>query len=229
MLKVIAKNVNPGVRKIPYSIPKFEIIDGTTNIILPGKKIPLKIFGKHNLQNLMGAIEVAKLLGLEEQFCFGAMTDFMGAARRLEVVKSQDQTTVFRDFAHAPSKLKATITAVKEQYPKRKLVACFELHTYSSLDKDFLIEYYHSMQLADVKIVFYNAHTFELKRKELIEPEFIHEAFGDRRIHVYTDAESLKNFLEKQSWGRTNLLMMSSGNFGNIDMGALATFVTTHI
>lgn len=229
VLKVIAKNVNPGVRKIPYSIPKFEIIDGTTNIILPGKKIPLKIFGKHNLQNLMGAIEVAKLLGLEEQFCFGAMTDFMGAARRLEVVKSQDQTTVFRDFAHAPSKLKATITAVKEQYPKRKLVACFELHTYSSLDKDFLIEYYHSMQLADVKIVFYNAHTFELKRKELIEPEFIHEAFGDRRIHVYTDAESLKNFLEKQSWGRTNLLMMSSGNFGNIDMGALATFVTTHI
>jgi UDP-N-acetylmuramate: L-alanyl-gamma-D-glutamyl-meso-diaminopimelate ligase len=117
---------------------------------------------------------------------------------------------------------------VKEQYPKRKLVACFELHTYSSLDKDFLIEYYESMRLADVKVVFYNAHTFELKRKELIEPEFIHEAFGDRRIHVFTEVESFRKFLEKQSWNKTNLLMMSSGSFGDIDINALATFVTTH-
>jgi len=226
-LKVIARNVNLNISRVAYSLPSFEINNGITSIIHEEKKIPLKIFGRHNLQNLSGAIEVCKLLGLAEDFCYESISDFTGASRRLEIISSSNNAVVFRDFAHAPSKLRATVSAVKEQFPKSKLVACFELHTYSSLDKDFLPEYYRAMSGADIKVVFYNAHTFELKRKELIEPEFIHEAFGDRRIHVFTEKKNLELFLQKQSWRKTNLLMMSSGDFDGIDMKALATFVTS--
>jgi UDP-N-acetylmuramate: L-alanyl-gamma-D-glutamyl-meso-diaminopimelate ligase len=227
-MKVIAKNSNLTIRKVPYSSPRYEIVDGVTHLIVGKKKTPLKIFGKHNLMNLAGAVEIGKQLGLDETKSLEALSDFTGASRRLETIRSQQETTVFRDFAHAPSKLKATIAAVKEQYPKRKLVACFELHTYSSLDKDFLGEYFETMKQAETRIVFYNAHTFELKRKELIEPEFIHEAFGDRRVEVFTNAESLLEFLHEQKWKKANLLLMSSGNFGGLDTDALATFVTTH-
>ncbi|MBX7141182.1 MAG: peptidoglycan synthetase [Chitinophagales bacterium] len=227
-LKVIVKNCNPDIRKIPYHLPPYEIADGVTCLTRNNKKVPLRIFGRHNLQNLMGAVEICKLLGLSEEFCFESMSDFVGASRRLEKIASSELSTVFRDFAHAPSKLRATIAAVREQFPDRKLVACFELHTYSSLDKDFLGEYFDTMKQADVKVVFYNAHTFELKRKEMIEPEFIYEAFGDRHIHVITDAPSLEKFLKARTWKKTNLLMMSSGSFGGIDINALATFVTSH-
>lgn len=228
-LNVVVRSTNPGIRKIPYSLPVYEIRNGVTHLKWNEKNYPLKIFGRHNLQNLMGAVEIGKLLGLREEFSFQSMTDFEGASRRLEVIGANDQVSVFRDFAHAPSKLRATISAVKEQFPHRKLVACFELHTYSSLDKDFLGEYYGTMAQADVKVVFYNAHTFALKRKEMIEPEFIYEAFGDRHIQVFTDAGALNQFLMSRKWNKTNLLMMSSGHFGEINMSALANFVTKHI
>ena len=227
IVKEMAGTVHPPVNTIPYSTPQYEIVDGICHVQMEGKKYPLSIFGRHNLSNMMGAVEVCKSLGIEEEFCLEAMHDFAGAAKRLELIGTNETTQVFRDFAHAPSKLRATIAAVKEQFPDRKLTACFELHTYSSLDKDFLSEYAGSMNEADEKVVFYDAHTFELKGKELLPPEFVRQSFGDDRIRIMKDAESLKSFLESISWRKNNLLMMSSGNFGGLDLNALANFVTS--
>lgn len=223
----IAATTNAAIKKIPYSSPVFEIMDGKTFIIHHEKKLPLKIFGRHNLQNMMGAIEVCKCLGVEEENCLEAIKDFSGASKRLEVLKENKTSIVYRDFAHAPSKLRATIAAVKEQYPQRKLVAAFELHTFSSLSRDFLTEYFGSMQQADTKIVFCNAHTFELKRMEPLETSLIKKSFGDVSIHVFTEKEKLRHFLMAQSWREKNLLLMSSGNFGEMDLNEIATFVTS--
>lgn len=225
-VKHIAESMNPGIKKIPYSTPAFEINEGQTLLIHSGKKIPLKIFGKHNLQNMMGAVEICKCFEVEEEASLKAMKDFTGAARRLELMQQNETSCVFRDFAHAPSKLKATITAVKEQFSGRKLVACFELHTYSSLSQDFLAEYRGTMDVADVKIVFCDRHTFELKRMQPLDTFFIKQSFGDETIHVFTEKDSLKKFLEAHAWNNNNLLLMSSGNFGGMDLSEIATFVT---
>ncbi len=220
----IATSGNPSLKKISYATPVFVIEEGITYIIEKQKKIPLQIFGRHNLQNMMGAVEVCKLIGIEETNCFEAMKDFDGAARRMESVSSTAFAHVFRDFAHAPSKLKATIAAVKEQFTSQKLIACFELHTFSSLNRDFLGEYFQSMHDADIKVVFFNQHTFELKRMEPLEAEFIKEAFGDRHIHVFNEAKTLTSFLEEHTSKINNLLMMSSGNFDGMDLTALSNF-----
>lgn len=224
----VTESANPEIQKIPYSTPAFEIANGMTYLIHNDEKIPLQIFGRHNLQNMMGAIEVCKVIGISEADCLDAIQDFTGAARRLELLSKSDTAAVFKDFAHSPSKLKATIGAVKEQYPDRKLAACMELHTYSSLNKEFITEYHNSMQQADVKVVFYNAHTFQVKRMELLDPQWIKTSFGDDSLYIYTDKNSLQEFLHMMPWKNTNLLMMSSGNFGGLDLKELSTFVKTH-
>jgi len=227
-VKQIAMNVNTAVKRIPYATPVYEIQRGQTFLIRNKNKIPLQILGRHNLQNLMGAFEICKLLGISDEKCVEAAKDFQGAARRLELISANHDASVFRDFAHAPSKVKATVRSMKEQFPDRKLVACFELHTYSSLNKNFISEYYNTMKEADVKVVFYDAHTFELKRLEPLEPGTVRENFGDKHIHIFTDKTELKKFLESRKWRKTNLLMMSSGNFGGLDLNEIATFVTSH-
>ncbi|MGB3076466.1 MAG: cyanophycin synthetase, partial [Chitinophagales bacterium] len=178
--------------------------------------------------NMMGAIEVCKALGISETDCLDAIRDFTGAARRLELLDQTTTSAVFKDFAHSPSKLKATIAAVNEQYPKRTLVACMELHTYSSLNKSFLTEYRNSLKDAAVKIIFYDAHTFEIKKLDPLTPDLIREAFNDDSIIIFTDKTSLHQFLVSQSWKQANLLLMSSGNFGGLDLKELSTFVSTH-
>jgi UDP-N-acetylmuramate: L-alanyl-gamma-D-glutamyl-meso-diaminopimelate ligase len=224
----IASSVN-GIRKIPYAAPRFEIINGISYLVRNEEKIPLKIFGKHNLQNAMGAIEVCKAIGLAEADCIEAIMDFTGASRRLELLGRNDQAAVFKDFAHSPSKLLATLSAVKEQFPQRKLVACLELHTYSSLNKDFLREYRGGMRDADVKIIFYNNHTLQIKGMPPLDPVLIRKSFEDETIEVFTNKNDLQKFLQSQSWNNSNLLLMSSGNFGGLDLKELTTFVTTHL
>lgn len=228
LVRHIAESMNPAIKKIPYSTPAFEITEGQTFLIRRGEKIPLKIFGRHNLQNMMGAVEICKCFQVDEESSLEAMKDFTGAARRLELILQTEGCSVFRDFAHAPSKLKATITAVKEQFPRRKLVACFELHTYSSLNQDFLNEYSGTMEEADIKIVFCDTHTFELKRMKPLDAFFIKKSFGNETIHVFTEKDSLKKFLDSHSWNKSNLLLMSSGNFGGLELNEIATFATAH-
>jgi len=169
-----------------------------------------------------GARMVCNELGITDNQFYEAIQDFKGAAKRLELVDRNDSTAVYKDFAHSPSKLKATTTAVKEQFPERKLVACMELHTFSSLTKAFLQQYQGAMDEADVAIVFFSPHAIALKRLPAITEEMVLEAFGNENIRVFTDSEAMHNALKAMDWHNANLLMMSSGNFNGIDFDVLA-------
>ena len=208
-----AKNT---INKIPYGLPAFEIIDGITFLILKNKKLPLQIFGKHNLMNMNGARLICNSIGVNDEQFYEAIQSFKGASKRLELVGKNAVCTVYKDFAHSPSKLKATIKAVKEQYPNRTLVACMELHTYSSLNSEFLSHYKDAMRDADVPIVYFNPHAIKLKRLPDISIEQVAEGFCDNRLKVFTDSEKMQKELLDLQWKNKNLLLMSSGNFDGI-------------
>ncbi|NWJ51309.1 MAG: peptidoglycan synthetase [Bacteroidetes bacterium] len=218
----VAQSVADKVRTVPYGIPEFTVHNGITTVYHDGKKTELLVFGQHNLQNMNGARLVCNELGLSNDQFFEAIQHFKGAAKRLELVDKNDQTVIYKDFAHSPSKLKATTTALKEQFPERRLVACMELHTFSSLTQAFLQQYNGAMDEADVSIVFFSPHAIELKRLPAITTEMVLAAFGNSNIKVYTDSDKLQNDLLAMSWKQANLLMMSSGNFQGIDFAELA-------
>ena len=221
-VKKVAESVSKKVHIIPYALPLFKVVNGNTTILHDGKETPLMIFGKHNLQNMNGARLVCNELGITDNQFYEAIQDFKGAAKRLELVDRNDSTAVYKDFAHSPSKLKATTTAVKEQFPDRKLVACMELHTFSSLNQEFLQQYRGAMDEADVAIVFFSPHAIAQKRLPAITEEMVLKAFGSKNISVYTDSEAMYKALTAMNWHNANLLMMSSGTFNGIDFGALA-------
>lgn len=220
-VKKIAEDKSVKCEKIPYALPKYEIEDGITYLIHV-EKIPLKVFGEHNLMNIEGARKICKLLGVSDYDFNRAIKSFEGAAKRLQLVAQNDSSAVYKDFAHSPSKLLATIDAVKKQFPERKLVACIELHTFSSLNKNFLSEYKGTMTSADVPIVYFNPHTVEHKKLEALDKNLITASFADRRIKVFTDSAELRNYLAQQEWEGSNLLMMSSGTFDGLSLEKLA-------
>ncbi|MDD5507259.1 MAG: Mur ligase family protein [Bacteroidales bacterium] len=227
MVRDVILSTREGVKLIPYHMPVFRIRNGMTSLNLSTKEVPLKIFGRHNLINLEGARMVCRELGVDDKDFYYAIGTFEGAARRLELLAENGQTAVFFDFAHAPSKLKATVEAVKEQFPDRRLVACIELHTFSSLSGHFLSHYADSMAKADQPIVYYNPHAVLLKRLPPIHPEQVREAFNLPHLNVYTEAGKLYSDLLGFNWQNANLLMMSSGDFGGMDVPALAKRITT--
>ncbi len=204
--------------KIPYCTPEYLIENGTTYYLHHGNKTSLQVFGKHNLSNMAGAFEVCKQLGVTEAEFFTAIKTFNGAANRLEKIAGNNQVTIFKDFAHSPSKLKATIAAVKEQFSGRKIIACMELHTYSSLNKEFIAEYKNCMTGADVKVVFFNPHTIELKRLEAISNVEVKKLFGHDDLIVMNKKEEIENFLYSQDYTDSVLLLMTSGNFGGMNL-----------
>jgi len=210
------------IEKIPYYLPEFKICEGKTFVYDDGSIFPLRIFGDHNLLNLSGAKLVCNQLGITDEQFYEAIGQFRGASKRLELVDSNDTVSVFKDFAHSPSKLKATTIAVKGQFPERKLVACLELHTFSSLTAEFLKEYKGAMNDADVAIVYFNPHTIEHKKLPPISTEQIKISFGRDDVRIYNDSSLLFSDLEKMEWENTNLLLMSSGNFDGIDFSELA-------
>lgn len=228
-VKKIAEHSKRNIKRIPYGIPEYKINNGTT--ILPLGKlgtgsltrdISLNIFGDHNLMNLNGARLVCEQLGISTEKFMDAISSFKGAAKRLELVKKNDSTAIYKDFAHSPSKLKATTAAVKKQFPDRKLIACMELHTFSSLNEGFLKEYEGSMATADDAYVYFNPHTIEHKKLKPITEEQVKKAFGGNNIRVFTSSTALADELKKKNWKDANLLMMSSGNFDGIDFGKFA-------
>jgi UDP-N-acetylmuramate: L-alanyl-gamma-D-glutamyl-meso-diaminopimelate ligase len=221
----VAQSVSDKVRTVPYGIPEFTVYDGITTVYHDGKQTNLLVFGQHNLQNMNGARLVCNELGITNNQFFEAIQYFKGAAKRLELVDKNEQTAVYKDFAHSPSKLKATTTAVKEQFPERRLVACMELHTFSSLTQEFLQQYKGAMDEADVAIVFFSPHAIELKRLPAITIDMVLEAFGNPDIKVYTDSDKLQKDLLEMKWNQANLLMMSSGNFHGIDFAKLAKII----
>jgi len=208
------------VNKIGYAIPDHEIENGIT-YLLP-EKTALKIFGDHNLMNLNAAKFVCKELNISYADFDTAIASFTGAAKRLEVISADESTNVYKDFAHSPSKLKATIDAVKAQFGNRKLVACIELHTFSSLNKDFLKEYAGAMDQADEAIVFIDLKSFEQKRMNPFSEEDVQQAFANPKLKFFNDAAELKSYLLSLNYKDTNLLMMSSGNYAGFDLPELA-------
>ncbi|MDF7818458.1 Mur ligase family protein [Runella sp. MFBS21] len=222
MLDVIGKNERVDIRPVPYEVHAHKIVNGQTFLITTNYgDVPLLVFGEHNMKNISGALAVCEELGLTTEQFYRAIQTFKGASNRMETLGKNEHTAVFKDFAHAPSKVEATTKAAKSQFPERKLIACVELHTFSSLNKDFIGQYAHKLDAADTAIVYYNPHTLTHKRLAPIEPADVKAAFKLERLEVFTDVEALQQFLLSQSWQNANLLMMSSGTFGGLDLKTL--------
>lgn len=202
----------------PYHLPTYFIEDGITQVIIENEKIKLKIFGNHNLLNLQAAFLVCKELGISAEIFAQAITDFSGASKRLELITITDSCNIYRDFAHAPSKVKATIQAAKQQFPQRKLIAILELHTYSSLNENFMKEYDGAMDEADEAVVFFSAHALEIKQLPSLSKQKIKDGFQKKDLLIFTDKTELEAWLNNHHYENCNLLFMSSGNFDGLDI-----------
>lgn len=220
ILKELAETSTKNIAKVAYSTPEYYIDNGTTYLKTADGGIPLIVFGEHNLQNLNGAKLICNQLGVKDADFYNAIATFKGAAKRLELIAKNNTVAVYKDFAHSPSKLKATTKAVKQQYPDRKVVACMELHTFSSLNKNFLSEYENAMSDADEAYVYYSEHTLEHKKLEHITPIEVKKAFASDNVEVINDSKQLVNLLENKNWNNSVLLLMSSGNFDGVDLNA---------
>ena len=201
---------------IDYCTPIFKPTDKGTNVEIEGVSYPMQVFGAHNLQNLMGAMRLAEAVGIGNVDFLHAMSDFTGAGKRLQKVAEHADFTFFMDFAHSPSKLMAKTSAIKQQYEKRKVVACMELHTFSSLKKEFLPLYKDTMKAADIALVFFNPEVVAHKKLAPITKEMVGDAFGGNVI-VFDDSNSFLTHIYSQEWNNSVLLLMSSGNFDGID------------
>jgi len=221
-LKKNVENCKAGIKKYAYSTHEYVVKNNNTFLVSDDRHIPLCIFGRHNLQNISGAKIVCNELGINDKQFYDAISSFRGAAKRLQLLKENQYTSVYLDFAHAPSKLKATTKAVKEQYPDRKLVACMELHTFSSLKEEFLPHYKGAMKTADEAYVYFNPDVIRHKKLKEITPAQVKEAFGGDNLTIFTDSALLIDKLLSSDWKNKNLLLMSSGNFSGIDFNELA-------
>ncbi|PKP26303.1 MAG: peptidoglycan synthetase [Bacteroidetes bacterium HGW-Bacteroidetes-2] len=223
VVRVVEASQN-NIRKIAYHTPKFAIENGITYLETPEGSMPVEIFGEHNLNNLAGAKWICQHIGVDEDDFYEAISSFKGASKRLEKILENENFVTYKDFAHSPSKVEATTKAVKAQYPDRKLIACLELHTYSSLNPNFLKEYRGALDAADVAVVFYSPHALEIKKLEPITKEQISEAFQRENLIIFTDAKAFKEFLFAQEFKNKTILLMSSGNYGGLDFEELKNF-----
>ena len=207
---------NNTIRKLPYVTPSYTVENGQTLLETNEGPLPVEIFGKHNLNNLAGAKWICQHMGVDEDDFYEAIATFKGASKRLEKITESPKAVAYKDFAHSPSKVMATTKAVKEQYPDRTLVACLELHTYSSLNAEFLKEYQGALDAADVAVVFYSPHAVEIKKLEAISHQQIAEAFQREDLIIYTNPSDFKDYLFSQDFTNKALLLMSSGNYGGL-------------
>ena len=215
------------VLREPYDTFNHKIVDGKTIAISNGKEYPLSVFGDHNIQNMQAARLVCNSLGINDDTFFTSISSFDGAANRLELIAENKDKRVFKDFAHSPSKLKATVQACNAQYPDSKLLAVMELHTFSSLNKDFLSEYAHSLDEADQAIVYYSPDVLKHKKLDDFSEEDVKEAFQNNNLIVINQSEELKDKIKKLSDDYQTILLMSSGNFGGIDLNDFANQLLT--
>ncbi len=211
---------------IPYGVPEHTIIHGLTRVFFGKTSTDLMVFGEHNLLNIHAAMLVCKTLGIGDIDFLAAIATFKGAAKRMELVTKDGNTAIYRDFAHAPSKVKATIQALRNQYPQRRLIAVLELHTYSSLNADFMVQYAGALDPADVAAVFYSGHALEIKRMPYLEPEVIRKGFAREDLTVLTERPALEKFLDRQDFHNANLLMMSSGDYEGLDLAGLKKYLS---
>jgi UDP-N-acetylmuramate: L-alanyl-gamma-D-glutamyl-meso-diaminopimelate ligase len=216
-VKEVVESSEHPIKKYPYATPEHFVENGITYIDTPDGDMPLEIFGDHNLQNLAGAKWICQCMGIDEDDFYEAIASFKGASKRLEKIAENNNTVVFKDFAHSPSKVKATTEAVKKQYNQRTLLACLELHTYSSLNAEFLQEYKGALNQADVAVVFYSPHAVQIKRLEEVTKDQIAKAFQRDDLMIYTNPKEFQEFLFSQDLNNKAILLMSSGNYGGLD------------
>jgi len=217
-IKALLNNAKESVMMLPYKEHDYRIEDGISILVDDDNEYPLLIFGEHNLQNLNAAFHACMSLGISKEDFYESITSFKGAARRMELIAENAGSRVYKDFAHAPSKLKATCEAVRKQFPNKKIIACVELHTFSSLNKEFLSEYSGSMNDADEAIVYFNPHTIEHKGLESISKEEVENAFSPSQIAVYNDSGLLTDHLRNQALDNSIVLLMTSGNFDGVSL-----------
>ncbi len=218
----IATNARKDIHLMPYKALDYEVVNGDTVVLSGGKRYVMQVFGRHNMINMHAAMLACESIGIRREDFLQSMTTFKGASKRLELLQKSSRKAVFTDFAHSPSKLRATIAAVKDQYPDRLLLACMELHTFSSLSHNFLQEYKGCMDRADIAAVYFDRHAIELKRLADLDCNEVAAAFGKEGLRVFTDKTALEEFILTNTKDNTNVLMMSSGNFGGMDLKQLA-------
>ncbi|MCM4160463.1 peptidoglycan synthetase [Antarcticibacterium sp. W02-3] len=225
-LKEIVESTTNQIRKHPYSTPSYSVENSITVLDTPEGEMPVEIFGAHNLNNLAGAKWICQHMGVDEDDFYEAIASFKGASKRLEKVIENSNVVVYRDFAHSPSKVKASTFAVREQYPDKKLIACAELHTFSSLDPAFLDQYKDALNSADEALVFFSSEALKMKGRAPISEEQVRTAFGREDLVVVTKAEDVRSFLKKRSYENSVLLLMSSGNFESLDLEEVKQFIS---
>jgi UDP-N-acetylmuramate: L-alanyl-gamma-D-glutamyl-meso-diaminopimelate ligase len=216
-VKKVVENSENTIRKFPYQTPDYIVENGITILETDEGSMPIEIFGKHNLNNLAGAKWVCQQIGIDENDFYEAISTFQGASKRLEKIAETDNAIAYKDFAHSPSKVLATTNALKNQYPNRKLIACLELHTYSSLNPEFINQYKGALTAADLPVVFYSPRALEIKQLQAISQQQIMDAFQSDDLMVYNNSAEFKNFLFSQKFNNTSLLLMSSGNYGGLN------------
>jgi UDP-N-acetylmuramate: L-alanyl-gamma-D-glutamyl-meso-diaminopimelate ligase len=217
-VKRVVENSENTIRKFPYCTPEYMVENGQTLLDTPEGSMPIEIFGKHNLSNLAGSKWICQQMGIDEEDFYLAVATFKGASKRLEKIIERNNFVVYKDFAHSPSKVEATTKAVKEQYPERRLVACLELHTYSSFNPEFLKEYKGALDPADEAVVFYLPESVRIKKLKEVTPAQITQAFEREDLRVFTEAAAFREFIFQQDLENSALLLMSSGNYGGLDM-----------
>lgn len=224
-VKNIVEQSENQVRKLPYYTPEHSIESGVTYISTEEGPLPLEVFGAHNLNNIAGSKWICQQMGVDEADFFEAISSFSGASKRLEKLVSNSKCAVYKDFAHSPSKVKATTDAVKAQYPSRKLVACLELHTYSSLDSEFLNQYKGSLDAADQAVVFYSPHSVKIKKLKSVSKDQIELAFKRNDLIIYTNADDFKEFITSLDYVNKTVVLMSSGSYGGLDFDIIKELV----
>ena len=216
-VKKVAEETINTIRRLPYATPSYTVEDGTTLLATPEGPMPIEVFGAHNLNNLAGAKWICQNMGVDEADFYEAIASFKGASKRLEKITEGKGKVAYKDFAHSPSKVSATTQAVKNQYPNRKLIACLELHTYSSLNAEFLKEYQGALDAADVAVVFYSPDAVKIKQLKEVTYDQIAQSFQREDLIIYTNPTDFKNFLFSQNFDNSALLLMSSGNYGGLN------------
>ena len=225
ILKEVVESSTHSIKKYEYSTPVYQIEDGVTYIDTPDGLMPLEIFGDHNLQNLAGAKWVCQHMGIDEEDFYEAIASFKGASKLLEKVAESSETVIYKDFAHSPSKVKATTEAVKKQYAQRDVIACLELHTYSSLNAEFLAEYNGALDKADKAVVFYSPHAVKIKQLDSVSEQQISNAFQRDDLIIFTNPTEFKEFLFSQNLDQSAVVLMSSGNYGGLDFEEIKQLV----
>ena len=216
-VKQVVEATQNQIKKYPYQTPRFSVENGDTLLDTEDGPMPIEVFGKHNLNNLEGARWICQLMGVQQEDFYEAIATFKGASKRLEKIGQGPTSIAYKDFAHSPSKVRATTQALKSQYPERRLLACLELHTYSSLNPEFLSEYKGTLNGADKAVVFYSPNAVKIKKLDAVSSTQILKAFQREDLVVFTDPAAFQDYLFEQDFTETSLLLMSSGNYGGLD------------